>query len=93
MKALIVLAVAPALLFAGCTRIERETVVEKPVVQKETVVEKRVPEKEVVVERQVVSPRSCAYNSTAYSHGSLSCQSNLEFRCDDGIWRGLSTSS
>jgi hypothetical protein len=87
MRAFILLGVASAVLFSGCTRIERETVVEKPVVQKETVVEK--PPKEVVVERQVVEPRGCAYGSTAYSHGSLSCQSNSQFRCDDGIWRSV----
>ena len=87
MRALLLLAAASTLAFSGCTRIERETVVEKPVVQKETVVEKPVPSKEVVVERRAAEPRSCAYSSNAYSHGSVSCQANTEYRCDDGIWR------
>jgi hypothetical protein len=81
MRAFILLGVAGALAFSGCTRVERETVVEKPVVQ---------PSKEVVVERQVpASPRGCTYGSTAYSHGSVSCQSNSQFRCEDGIWHSL----
>jgi hypothetical protein len=88
MRAFVLLGVASAMLFTGCTRIERETVVEKPVVQKETVVEK--PAKEVVVERRVsASPHACTYGSTSYSHGSLSCQNNSQFRCEDGIWQSV----
>ena len=87
MRALLLLAAASTLVFSGCTRVERETVVEKPVVHKETVVEKPVPSKEVVVERRVAEPRSCSYSSSAYSHGSVACQANTEFRCDDGTWR------
>ena len=87
MRALLLLAAASTLAFSGCTRIERETVREKPVVEKETVVEQPAPPKEVVVERRVAEPRSCAYNSSAYTHGSLSCQANMEYRCDDGFWR------
>jgi hypothetical protein len=75
------------LAFSGCTRVERETIVEQPVIEKETVVEKPVPSREVVVERRVADPRSCAYNSSAFSHGSVSCQASTEFRCDDGTWR------
>lgn len=87
MRALLLMAAATTLAFTGCTRVERETVVEKPVIQKETVVEKPVPSKEVIVERRTVEPRSCAYGSSAYSHGAVSCQANTEFRCDDGVWR------
>jgi hypothetical protein len=92
MRALILLAVAATVGLGGCTRVERETVVEKPVVHKETVVEKAVPSEEVIVERRVPeSPRGCTFSSRAYSHGSLSCQENSEFRCDDGVWRSMAT--
>jgi hypothetical protein len=87
MRGSILVIVGATLLFGGCTRIERETVVEKPVVQKETVVEKPVPSGEVVVERVPAAPRGCTFSDRDYSHGAMSCQENSEFRCDDGIWR------
>jgi hypothetical protein len=78
MRAYYLLAVVPALVFTGCTHVEREKVVEKP-----------VPAKEVVV--QQTAPRGCAYNSTSYSHGSMACQSNMQYRCEDGMWRSTNT--
>ena len=90
MRALLLIAAASTLAITGCHRIERETVVEKPVVEKQTVIEKPpvvVEKPPVVVERRVAEPKSCAYSSSAYSHGSVSCQANTEYRCDDGVWR------
>jgi hypothetical protein len=95
MRASVLLAVAPAMLFVGCTHtVKEERVVEKPVssptVERETVVERQVPAPPVVVERHVqTSPRSCLYSGTSYSSGSISCQANLQYRCDDGLWQGL----
>lgn len=28
----------------------------------------------------------CTYQGTSYSHGSLVCQSGMQFKCDDGQW-------
>jgi hypothetical protein len=79
MKRSIALMFLSALVLAGCGRtIERETVVERPVVR------------ETIIERPaavgVTSP-SCVYASQAYSHGALSCQDRTEFKCENGMWR------
>jgi hypothetical protein len=90
-----------ALSLAACAsrtvKESKETVVEKPVpstatvvmppaVTKETIVERPSVNREIVVEKTVPVPRSCIYLSTAYSDGSISCQSGYQYRCDDGTW-------
>lgn len=30
----------------------------------------------------------CRYQDSTYSHGSTTCQSGMEYRCDDGQWKG-----
>jgi len=30
------------------------------------------------------------YKGATYSHGSAACQSGTQYRCDDGVWKGLS---
>lgn len=32
----------------------------------------------------------CSYQGTAFSEGATSCQSGVEYRCDDGEWKSLS---
>jgi hypothetical protein len=63
-----------ALLLAGCTRpVVKETVIERP----------------VVVDRGAAGGSTiaaCTYASQAYSHGSVSCQDRMQYRCDNGIW-------
>jgi hypothetical protein len=31
----------------------------------------------------------CTYKGTVYSHGSAVCQSDSQYRCDDGQWSGM----
>ena len=31
----------------------------------------------------------CKYKDATYSHGSTTCQSGTQYRCDDGAWRNL----
>ena len=75
MKLSLSLVLIPGLLLAGCSRpVVKETVVEKP----------------VVVERPAAAGAStaaaCTYASQAYSHGSISCQDRVQYRCDSGVW-------
>lgn len=35
--------------------------------------------------------QSCTYNDQTYSHGSVVCQSDYEYRCNDGTWDALNT--
>ncbi len=83
MKPLFLLA-ACAILLGGCYT-SRERVVERPV--------PAAPSKEVVVEKHgtATALRSCSYGGSSYSHDSLSCQSHMQFRCEDGTWDGLNT--
>ena len=30
----------------------------------------------------------CRYQDSTYSHGSTTCQSGTQYRCDDGQWKG-----
>jgi hypothetical protein len=84
-----------ALSLAACgsetVKETKETVVEKPVpstatvvmppaVTKETIVEQPSGNQEIVVKKTVSAPRSCIYLSTAYSDGSISCQSGYQYR-------------
>ena len=69
-----------ALLLAGCSRpVVKETVVEKPVV-----VERQAPAPAPAAAGSTVA--ACTYASQAYSHGSISCQDRVQYRCDNGIW-------
>jgi hypothetical protein len=70
---------------AGCGRqpIVRETVIERPVVKETTVVQPAAG---------ATSPPNCVYASQAYSHGSVSCQDRVQYRCDNGIWNRTFTS-
>lgn len=70
----------------------KEIIVERPVVSREVIIEQPTLTKEVIVERQVPALRTCAYGSTSYSHGSLSCQGGYQYRCSDGTWEGRSLS-
>jgi len=74
-----------AVFLGACTH----TVVEKPVVERDTVIERPVvaaTPAPVVVTPPAVAPRACTYAGTSYSHGSSSCQSQYEYRCNDGSW-------
>ena len=31
----------------------------------------------------------CRYQGTRYSHGAASCQTGVQFRCDDGEWKAM----
>lgn len=33
----------------------------------------------------------CRHNDSTYSHGSTTCQSGTQYRCDDGQWKGWGT--
>lgn len=37
-------------------------------------------------------PKSCVYNGSEYSHGSVTCQNGYEYKCNDGEWDALGTS-
>ena len=66
-----------AVFLTGCSRpIIRET--------KETVIERKTE-----TPAPAVAARSCMFASTAYSHGSVSCQSGYQFQCNDGAWTGI----
>jgi hypothetical protein len=86
MKASVLFLSILGLAITGCSR----TYIEKPVASqptREIIVEKQVPQREIIVaEKPVLMARSCAIGSTVYSHGSSSCQSGYQFRCDDGRW-------
>jgi hypothetical protein len=73
-----------AVLVGGCTRY----VVEKPVVERDTVIERPV----VAATPAASPPRACSYAGSTYSHGSASCQSQTEFRCNDGTWSSTNVS-
>lgn len=36
-----------------------------------------------------MASKHCDLHGRSYSHGSASCQSDIEYRCDDGAWRSL----
>ena len=67
-----------ALTLVACSH--KETVVERPVVERQTVIERPVP-----AAGATVAP-ACSYGGAAYSEGSLSCQSDQQFRCNNGNW-------
>jgi hypothetical protein len=80
MKALTFLLSTLILVVVGCTfPVEKETVVEKqpPVIHEQ---------RDVVVEQPVIPLHGCSYLGTAFADGVLSCQSGLEYRCEDGVW-------
>jgi hypothetical protein len=58
--------------------------------EKETVVEKQSPvvhvQRDIVVEQPAMPLHGCSYLGTAFADGSLSCQSGLQYRCEDGVW-------
>lgn len=33
----------------------------------------------------------CRYQGSTYAHGSTACQSGMQYRCDDGQWKGRRT--
>jgi hypothetical protein len=75
MKLSLSLMLIPALL-AGCSRpVVKETVVERPVVVAPA-----------PAAAGATSTPACVYASQAYSHGSVSCQDRVQYRCDNGIW-------
>jgi len=76
----LVVPLSATLALAACSH--RETVVERdrPVVEKQTVIERPVPA------AGATAPPACSYGGTAYSDGSLSCQSGQQFRCNSGSW-------
>lgn len=37
----------------------------------------------------VASAGTCAYEGVTYSHGSTTCQSGSQFRCDEGEWESI----
>lgn len=70
---------------AACTH----TYVEKPVAaqpSREVIVEQQAPPREIIVEKPVVMSRNCLMGSSTFSHGSLSCQTGIQYRCNDGRW-------
>jgi hypothetical protein len=80
---------------AGCggttVRESKERVIEKqiPVVEtrKEVVVQPAPVTREVIIQSPTIPPqRSCAYSSATFFHGTLSCQSGDQVRCEDGRW-------
>lgn len=76
---------ASLLLASGCGRTvvkEKETIREQPVVTQERV----IVEQPVVVKETVPALRTCTHLGTTYSHGSVSCQSGYQFKCNDGTW-------
>jgi hypothetical protein len=64
----------------------QEVLSERPLTPRETVVETPAITREIVVEKPMGTLRSCAYGSTSYSDGSISCQDGYQYRCDDGAW-------
>ena len=76
MKSSICIALA-AVMLGACTK----TIVEKPVVERETVIERPV-----VAASPATPLRACSYAGTTYSHGAASCQSQYQYRCSDGAW-------
>ncbi|HZP87335.1 MAG TPA: hypothetical protein VFB54_10980 [Burkholderiales bacterium] len=86
---------AAAVMLSACYSHERVVERSVPTPSKEVVVEHPAPppSREVVIEHAPVATahRSCTYAGTAYSDGSLSCQSDMQFRCMDGTWEGLNT--
>lgn len=86
MKASILCLSFVGLTLVGCTH----TYVEKPVAAapaptREVIVE-QAPPREIIVEKPVVMQRNCLMGSSTFSHGSLSCQTGLQYRCNDGRW-------
>ena len=41
--------------------------------------------------RSVFGDDGCRYKDSTYSHGSTTCQSGTQYRCDDGQWKGWGT--
>jgi hypothetical protein len=85
MKASVLLVSILGLSIVGCSR----TYVERPVASqpsREIIVEQQVPQREVIVEKQVPMSRNCLMGSSTFSHGSLSCQTGIQYRCNDGRW-------
>ena len=41
--------------------------------------------------RSVFGEDGCKYKEATYSHGSTTCQSGTQYRCDDGQWKGWGT--
>jgi hypothetical protein len=92
MKAPVLLVSILALSLAGCGgplwKESKETVIEKPVASQPSreIVVQQAPPREIIVEKPVVVPRSCVMGSSTFNHGSLSCQTGYQYRCDDGRW-------
>ena len=88
MKRSIFVAFLCAAALAGCGRtVIRE--VQTPVVTRETVVERPAVTRETIV----AGPASCSLGVSAYSSGTLSCQSGYEYRCNDGVWERIGNSA
>lgn len=96
MKAPVLVVSFLALSLAGCGsgpmwKESKETIVEKPVASQpapppDIVVQQAPPPREIIVQKQVVVPRDCVMGSSAFTHGSLSCQAGYQYRCNDGHW-------
>jgi hypothetical protein len=39
----------------------------------------------------VFGHNGCGYKDSTYAHGSTACQSGIQYRCDDGQWKGWGT--
>lgn len=95
MKAPVLIVSILAVSLAGCGsgpvwKESKETIVEKPVVSQSPppaeIVVQQAPPREIIVQKQVVVPRDCVMGSSAFTHGSLSCQAGYQCRCNDGHW-------
>lgn len=93
-----------ALALAGCghttyreTVVERQpivapTVVERPAVPTATLVPSAPPSTVVAPSAIVAVPgtnAACTLGTAAYSHGTLSCLSGVQYQCVDGVWQPL----
>lgn len=89
MKASILVLSILGLSLAGCSRTYmKESVIEKeqPVAvapSKEVIIQ---PQREIIIEKPVAITRNCLMGSSTFSHGSLSCQTGIQYRCNDGRW-------
>jgi len=92
-RSILFAALAPAGLASCGHTVYRETVVEKqPVVTRETVVERPAVAPPTVVAVPATLP-ACTLGASAYSSGTLSCQSGYQYQCVNGVWQALPGSS
>lgn len=85
MKASVLVLSILGLSLAGCSHTyTKESVIEKEQpVAREVIIQ---PQREVIIEKPVAITRNCLMGSSTFSHGSLSCQTGIQYRCNDGRW-------